>query len=319
MRVNNKQRQCALSTTKRIVPFFFFAGYFWRAEGFCPPKISKRGHHCGSSSSWTLANTATSPFLHADTPLSVASKINGQEIGIQDEGNANDNKDLMEHIKDLWSYVFNLQKARQTGDAIKPANSLVFYLTQLGEANVRGSEMQDALFHNPQLLIEPLERSLTQAFRAAGDAEDYRLILRLVDASIVYAKRYSIPVLTPRLFGEACHALSQTEVNTSKIKYVWNHKWHQRKKPTHALSHRLSVGALDGKFHNRSTTRTEAPLTLFILCRCFNDKSEGLVHDTVTRFFTTAVHPNLFTPFWITDEDDGAEYRETKGKDTQSK
>ena len=70
--------------------------------------------------------------------------------------------------------------------------------------------------------------------------------------------------------------------------------------PHTCVMYRLSVGALNGNFFldkPRETTKKKrgAPHSLY-LCRCFQRPSEGLVHDTLTRFFARRI-PNLFAPF----------------------
>ena len=50
-------------------------------------------------------------------------------------------------------------------------------------------------------------------------AGDYRLIFRLVEAAIHFAR--DEPILTSRLFGEAIESLSRTRCNISKLKQMW--------------------------------------------------------------------------------------------------
>ena len=120
----------------------------------------------------------------------------------------------------FWSYVYNLQKARNVKDT-KPAKSLALYLRENPLVELLPNNMdQTTASSSSSSLVEACERALTQALRAAGEAGDYRLILSLVDASIVYANNY--PILTPRSFGEALSALFRTKANISKLKYVWN-------------------------------------------------------------------------------------------------
>jgi pentatricopeptide repeat protein len=114
----------------------------------------------------------------------------------------------------LWSYVYNLQKARKTpGGDTKPAKSLVFYLNT---HPIMGEQVSQTILSRSEVC----ERALTQALRLAGEVGDYRLVLQLVHASISYANHH--PMITPRIFGEALDALSQTQANVSKMKQVWN-------------------------------------------------------------------------------------------------
>ncbi len=108
----------------------------------------------------------------------------------------------------LWSYVFNLQRARKSRD-IKPARSLAHYLQTNQISN-----------NATKSIVEVLERALTQALRLCGEMGDYKSIWHLVDGAVQFSQ--GNPVLKPRIFGEALDALSQTRANISKIKQVWN-------------------------------------------------------------------------------------------------
>jgi hypothetical protein len=126
--------------------------------------------------------------------------------------------DVAERTEKLLSYAYTLQRTRKntnSDSSTKPAKSLVAYLS-----------------HNPQVLplsgiqeevselINACERAVIQALRAAGESGDYKLILSLLEASILYANDH--PILTPRIFGEALEALGKTSSNVAKLKHVWN-------------------------------------------------------------------------------------------------
>jgi len=115
-----------------------------------------------------------------------------------------------EVLEKLWSYVNNLQRARKMGDT-KPASSLARYMEQHPVL---------LLDEDASQLQEVVERAMVQALRKAGESNDYRLILRLVSASIAFANDH--PILKPRIFGEALDGLCQTQANVAKLKSVWN-------------------------------------------------------------------------------------------------
>ena len=150
-----------------------------------------------------------------------------------DTGANNDSIEEREVMETLWSYVNNLQKARKTKGQTKAVYSLATYLENntfdndtVGRIPIKVEFFDDAESPNeagndPMLsLVEVLERALIQAIRQAGEANDYRIILRLISGGIAFANEH--PVLTPRIFGEALNALSQTQANAAKLKSIWN-------------------------------------------------------------------------------------------------
>jgi pentatricopeptide repeat protein len=67
---------------------------------------------------------------------------------------------------------------------------------------------------------DALERATIQAVRAASTAGDYRLILAVVEAAIVFCKSQQ-SLLPARLFGVAIESLSRTSCSVSKLKQMW--------------------------------------------------------------------------------------------------
>ena len=112
-------------------------------------------------------------------------------------------------IEKLWSYVHSLQRSRKTGD-LKAAKSLVAFLSHNPVLHPSGEDLHQQV----------VERAMIQGFRSAGEKGDYKLVMSLLEASILYANNH--PILTPRIFGEALEALSQTRSNASKMKHVWS-------------------------------------------------------------------------------------------------
>lgn len=157
-------------------------------------------------------------------------------------------------LEKLWSYVNNLQRARKTKGDKKAANALAYYLhnnkvdEKINPILVKEVKFDDEDGENDdaiddhdgiekivvensntntssaiQLLSsiqEVLERALIPALRQAGESHDYKMILRLISGSVAFANNH--PILTPRIFGEAINALSQTKSNAAKLKSVWN-------------------------------------------------------------------------------------------------
>jgi len=173
---------------------------------------------------------------------------NGVEVMLLvDTDTNNDSADEQQVLEILWSYVYNLQRARKMKGEIKAAYSLAHYLHSNrldnkmidhillkvkftdGNDDVNYCEDENRRSHIPdsdetkQLifsLTEVLERALVPAIRQAGESNDYRIILRLISGGIAFANEH--PILTPRIFGEALNALSQTKANAGKLKSVWN-------------------------------------------------------------------------------------------------
>lgn len=93
------------------------------------------------------------------------------------------------------------------------------------------------------ILRDALSRATVQALRAAADANDYNLIMQIVDATVEFASSFqndhdtqkqnnsngdedqccgiSFSILQPRLFGEAIQTLTRTTAGYSKIRQCW--------------------------------------------------------------------------------------------------
>jgi pentatricopeptide repeat protein len=128
----------------------------------------------------------------------------------------------------LWSYVFNLQRARRAykekaaisqdhhAESVRwrslkqPVFSLVHFLK-----TSNGSE------HTVDSIGEPLERAVVQAIRTASTTGDYRLIRQVVDSAILYAQVVGGGILSPRMIGEAIAELDRTDANLNKIRSTW--------------------------------------------------------------------------------------------------
>ena len=122
----------------------------------------------------------------------------------------------------LYSFVYSIQKHRRknNGTALLnhasrrscPAYALVHYLTtnkmgEVGEMDRLNTE-------------RALTRAMVQGIRLAKSENDYKLIVKLVNAAIQFAAFQ--PVIQPRIIGEAIEAMVETSVNLGKMKRIWN-------------------------------------------------------------------------------------------------
>jgi hypothetical protein len=198
-------------------------------DGFLPPSINLNSHYyekkCIRRRSTSEMETTTTARWYSDTDAN------------------NDSADERQVLETLWSYVGNLQRIRKRKGETKAVYSLANYLhsntfdrkkidriplkvkfTNDNEDENRNShipDLDDETQNNLNLsLTEVLERALVPAIRQAGESNDYKIILRLVSGGIAFANNH--PILTPRIFGEALNALSQTRANAAKLKSVWN-------------------------------------------------------------------------------------------------
>jgi pentatricopeptide repeat protein len=187
----------------------------------------------------SLSTTAPTASKHRFTPNRLSMVVAGPEINIAVDPiqpNRND-------TATLWSYVSNLQRVRREDSSssignkaeeinvtdknrlLKPAKSLVSFL-----AHHEIQEASESAIAGPSCLSEPLQRAVVQAIRIASPLNDYRLILNLVDGVWHYCRcnqnsqqqnQNQLPVLDPRIIGEAVSGLALTTASVGKIKSVW--------------------------------------------------------------------------------------------------
>lgn len=195
----------------------------------------------------------------------------------------------------LWSYVYNLQRARRDNDdtrangydeqirkqaLLKPARSLAYFLESHTYRN-----------HDKALIVEPLQRAVVQAVRAASGINDYRLILQLLNASIHFATANDdrTAVLDTRIAGETISALSRTAVNINKIKAAWNKVTDTRTRWTRAVGS-LEVNAMLQAFIDRGKVRVA--LTFFHEYICATDAySISIVFNGLAKSITDSQKP----------------------------
>jgi Smr domain/Pentatricopeptide repeat domain len=143
--------------------------------------------------------------------ISVQSFLSVQTVPLRAGDQITSSGDSRTVTEMLWSYVYNIHKARtNNGDASKPIKSLVFLL----------HSSPDIVEEDTALLQEALERSMVQSIRSASADGDYRLILSLIAAVIEFCHG-NRALLSPRIFGEAIESISRTSANVNKLKQVW--------------------------------------------------------------------------------------------------
>lgn len=112
-------------------------------------------------------------------------------------------------------YSSAIQRAR-TDDislTMKPIRSLKRYI----DSNVGA---RDGLILEQQTeLGKVLSSALIRAFRACGEAGDYRMITSLLESAVHFC--HDVPLLSARVWGEALEAMSRTDASLSKLKQVW--------------------------------------------------------------------------------------------------
>jgi len=189
-------------------------------HGFVPSMLnmnSRHDHHLHSYSRFETKTVRTyTTEQNADTTM----------LLLDSDADANNNTSLVDStqiMETLWSYVNNLQRARNSHGEMKAVYSFARYLrsNRYGGKQFEYSEDDGESHNNSNIsLTEALERTLIQAIRQAGESNDYNIILRLISGSIIFANNH--PILTPRIFGEALAAMSKTMANASKVKSIWN-------------------------------------------------------------------------------------------------
>lgn len=207
-------------------------------DGFLPSSINVNSHFYDAvHDRWCSTNKmrkARRGQRRRHSKIRDASDAVARLLVYSDADTNNDSADEQQLVETLWSYVDNLQRVRKSKGEMKAVYSLANYLDSntfddktIGRIPVKvkfkhgdedTSSCKDERRHNS--LPEVLERALVPAIRQAGESNDYRIILRLISAGIAFANDH--PILTPRIFGEALNALSQTNANAGKVKSIWN-------------------------------------------------------------------------------------------------
>jgi pentatricopeptide repeat protein len=156
----------------------------------------------------------------------------------QDRGGGNDElvsagrrENRGSHDETLWAYYNNLQTRRRqqyqdeistlriTKDyLLKPARSLAYYLMENTVVVVHDDD--DTVADVDTTIVVPLQRAIIQAIRISASMNDYKLIIRLIEAVQNFAGGTNI--IDPSIIGFAISGLCSTSVNIGKIKHVWN-------------------------------------------------------------------------------------------------
>jgi pentatricopeptide repeat protein len=162
------------------------------------------------------------------------------------------------HSKVLWSYISNLQKVRRdhklnstTNTAVTrnklaltiPVRSLVLYLKSNVLQQQHNSHIHNKNESYSQEVVQLLTRACVQAIRIAASVNDYRSILRLIDAVKLYNQQ-NVPA---RLVGEAVRGLAQTSVRFNKIQRVWKDAMSNTTVSAHDVNALLHACLMRGK------------------------------------------------------------------------
>lgn len=115
-------------------------------------------------------------------------------------------------VETLSSYSANLAASRKN----KSIDKRAYCRAAVSLAHF----LQSAKLDEQQGVTEALSSALIPALQIAGDSNDYRLILQLIDA--VSDLVGDQPLLEPRIFAHALERLALTSVNVNKIRRVWN-------------------------------------------------------------------------------------------------
>jgi Smr domain len=127
-------------------------------------------------------------------------------------------------------------------DFLRPSRSLARYLNSnrlsaiLHNSHRNGYSNVDKEHQKLQLIYDYIHRAVIQAIRSAALANDYKLILLLVQSmqsfwfdslstttshSTIHSKFDNRTSLQPRIIGEAISGLTKTSVNINKIRSFW--------------------------------------------------------------------------------------------------
>ena len=278
-----------------------------------------------------------------DDEYSVENINNSHQYSIH--GNTGNNKT---HVDILWSYVYNLQRVRrehnnnnnnQSSSSSRSSRNNQHNKTNQHNNNKKSKEpiitsflyfLQQpptpppTVLEHRTLLMEPLQRALIQSIRISSSiCHDYRLIMQLVDSAIQYANTTTttetsttnrIPILDPRIIGEAITELYRCRANLNKIRTVWSYL-DVDDRDSHSGSHHLwtrPFGALEmnallqvyvqeGKVnaaldvYHQYPTRIDAysvSLLLQVLLA-------SVTHTNTKATWMTTVHPHINNPTLI--------------------
>jgi pentatricopeptide repeat protein len=129
----------------------------------------------------------------------------------------------------LESYSSNIARTRKNNNTqfIHAVHSFYFNLRNQQDAIQKHHNLSNRSHtistDQRDLLSESLKNTLIQAIRGLAELGEYTMILKLLDAAVSLAREFSLPILQPRIFGEAFLSLAQkTLCSTSKIKKLWN-------------------------------------------------------------------------------------------------
>ena len=189
------------------------AGLFWNVQAF-----QASSWRIASRTSWrSLGTTSGGP---SSEPSSSSLRVAASSPPVTSQTNQDDDRDITDI---MLSYRSNIRRTSQLGDeaqAKKPLHSLVHFLEQQ-QPSQSSSSLTKTTTCTPELLIE----TVVPALRVAAKLNDYRLLLRLWEATKAFCASHQATTTAtalPRLLGETLTWLGKTSASLSKVKRLWS-------------------------------------------------------------------------------------------------
>ena len=113
------------------------------------------------------------------------------------------------------------KQQKDQNEVMKLPKSTRFLLSYLKEdvipLNCTTSQFQE-------ISTSSVTAAIIEALRAAGEVNDYRYIMILINSVVSFASKRSV-LLDTRIFGEALSALAMTSAGPSKLRSIWSVMW----------------------------------------------------------------------------------------------
>eukprot|EP00977_Amphora_coffeiformis_P012249 scaffold3028_cov174-Amphora_coffeaeformis.AAC.21 len=203
-----------------VIGRLLVAGFFWNVQAFRPSSSWRMVPASRTTTSWRSRGGGPS----SRPPSSSSLRVVASSSPVTSQRNPDDDRDITDI---MLSYRSNIRRTSQLdggGDesqAKKPLHSLVHFLEQQSSQSSSTKTATTATTTcTPELLIE----TIVPAFRVAAKLNDYRLLLRLWEATKTFCTSsfdQQAATALPRLLGEALTCLGQTSASLSKVKRLW--------------------------------------------------------------------------------------------------
>jgi pentatricopeptide repeat protein len=188
----------------------------------------------------------------------------------------------------------------------KPIRSLIAFFQQHPLSTLADDDDDETISSSSSTIVAKKQEreefvsawkgAIIEALRAAGEANDHVLILRLVDACISYQtvlassnniskNNYSNLRLPPRWLGEAMEALSRTQANVSKVKQLWKLALQQQQEQR--LSEPLSAFELNVAC--KALARRNKPRAALELYRTSNIAGDAYTASTLFTILSESI------------------------------